>query len=383
MRLPATPQRRSLATRLLVAQGVVVAAAILTAALVATFVGPPLFHEHLVEAGHPAGSPELDHIEQAYTSANTIALGAALLIALTAGVAVTWYVARRVTEPLTDLADAASRLSRGDYSARVRARSGGLELEALADTFDHVAERLQTTEDTRRRLLADLAHEMRTPLATIEAYLDGLEDGVAAWDDETARVLRDQTRRLVRLSQDLGEVSNAEEGRLDLRLRSVDVAELIATATSGLQAEYAGKGVTLDASVLQALESAGSHPVVEGDRQRLLQLLTNLLTNALRHTSAGGKVSVTARHTDGMVSLEVADTGDGIPADQLAHVFERFYRGDTARDRDSGGSGIGLTIARSIARAHHGTLTAQSAGVGQGTTLRLTLPLADASTPPP
>ena len=360
----------------MLAQCLVVGAGVVTAALVAAVVGPPLFHDHLIRAGHLPNSRELMHIEEAYTSANAIGLGAGLVIALIAGFAVTWYVSRRMTQPLTDLAHVANQLSDGDYSARASRPCAGPELDRLADTFNDVAARLETTEDSRRRLLGDLAHEMRTPLAVIEAYVDGLDDGVTTWTPQTARVLRDHTARLVRLSEDLGEVSRAEEGRLDLQLQPVRVTELVWAAAQGIRAEYAAKGVNL------ATDLDGRNPqtdpagvVVTVDRQRILQLLTNLLTNALRHTPVGGTVTIAPRRGSGGVQLAVTDTGDGIPAEQLPHVCDRFYRGDTARHRDHGGSGVGLAIARSIAHAHHGTLVAESAGPGTGATFRLTLPL--------
>lgn len=385
MNLRAARAGWSLRTRLMLAQGIVVGAGILTAALVAAIVGPQLFHEHLLQAGQEPNSPELMHSEEAYASANTIALGAALLIALTAGFVVTWQLSRRMTQPLRDLATVATRLSNGDYSARAPRPSAGPELDRLADTLNDVAERLESTEDTRRRLLADLAHEMRTPLAVIGAHLDGLEDGVTEWTPETARVLRDHTERLVRLSSDVAEVSRAEEGRLEERaIVDVSVGDLVRAAVEGVRSEFAAKGVELVGAGGGAAQvtgatgvdvAAGLEVLVTVDRQRILQLLTNLLTNALRHTPAGGTVRVDAQTSGEHVELTVTDTGDGISATHLPHVFERFYRGDTARDREHGGSGIGLAIARGIAHAHRGTLTAYSAGPGMGATFTLTLPV--------
>lgn len=369
--------RLSLRTRLLLAQGIVVTAGVFTAALVAAIAGPPIFHQHLIESGHPANSPELEHIETAYSSANTIALGTAMVIALTAAGLVTWYLTRRMTRPLADLAEVARSLSQGDYAARAPQLGAGPEIDGLAATFNDVATRLQTTEDTRRRLLADLAHEMRTPLSTIGAYLDGLDDGVTDWTPDTARVLRDQSSRLIRLSEDIGEVSRAEEGRLDLERVPVSVDDVIWAAAQGVRTGYAAKGVNLLTPDRQGGRADGRATglVVSADRARVLQVLANLLTNALRHTPPGGTVTVgVVKASRGLVVLEVADTGEGIPAEQLPHIFERFYRGDTARDRDHGGSGIGLTIALSVALAQGGTLDAASDGPGRGSTFRLTLP---------
>ncbi len=358
----------------MLAQGLVLLAGVLTAALVAALAGPPIFHSHLLEAGQAPDPAQLDHIEEAYVSASTIALGTALAIALTAAGFVTWYIARRMTRPLEQLAAVARRLSDGDYAARAPRFGAGPEISALTTTINDVAARLQTTEDTRRRLLADLAHELRTPLATIGAYLDGLDDGVTAWTPQTSRVLRDQAERLGRLAEDLAEVSRAEEGHLGLDLAPTRVSELVSASAQGVQAGYAAQGVQL--RVLGPADDGGdvAAAVVTVDRDRILQVLTNLLTNALRHTPAGATVTVGAAVTSRAVTITVTDPGEGISPEALPHVFERFYRADAARDRQSGGSGIGLTIARAIAVAHGGTLEAASGGPGLGATFTLTLP---------
>lgn len=356
---------------LLLAQGIVVTAGALTAAGVAAVVGPPLFHHHLLMAGETAGTPQMAHIERAYTSANTIALGTAVLIALTAAIAITWYLARRLTRPIVQLAAAAERLSAGDYTARATVSTAGRELAALTATFNQVAERLQNTEATRRRLLADLAHELRTPIATIEAYLDGLDDGITQWGNEPARVLRDQTTRLHRLAQDLNDVSRAEEGGPDLTLEDSPVYPIVQAAVDSLRPSYAAHRVHLHLPRPGSGLQQARAPI---DAQRLTQALSNVLTNALRHTPPGGDVTAGIELTSDTIRVTVTDSGDGIPADQLPHIFERFYRGDLARSHDHAGSGIGLTIARAIVHAHHGTLTALSDGPGHGTKFTFTLP---------
>lgn len=376
---PASPTRSgpSLATRLMIAQAVVLVVGIGAAALVASLVGPPLFHQHLLEAGHNPSPMELAHTEEAYASANAASLTVALLIALVCAIAVTWYAARRITRPLLALAGVAEELSAGDYGVRAPQTGGGPELDKLAATFNDVATRLQTTEDTRRRLLSDLAHEMRTPLATIRARLEGLEDEVISWTPETAQVLREQAGRLERLADDLSEVSRAEENRLDLHPAPTEVAALIRSAAQAWSEAYRDRGVRLvDPTARPGPGEVPSGLVVEVDRDRIQQVLANLLANALRHTPTGGAVSIGAARVGSAVRIEVADTGDGIDPAQLPHVFERFYRGDTARAHDLGGSGIGLTIARSIALAHGGHLEGLSAGAGEGAAFVLTLPLA-------
>jgi two-component system sensor histidine kinase BaeS len=365
-RRPATG--RSLATRLLLAQGLVLVASILTAALVAAIVGPPLFHQHLIEAGHSPHAPELTHIERAYRDASVISLGVALLIALACALSVTWYLTRRIQRPLTLLTDAAREMSGGHYTTRVAVAGAGPELSSLGDAFNAMAARLESTEDTRRRLLSDLAHELRTPIATIGAYLDGLEDGVAQWGPQTAHVMRDQTDRLVRLAEDIDDVSRAEEGRLVLEKSPTPVDDLLYAASQAVAASFAEKGVALITIPSPATL------VIDVDRERFAQVLGNLLGNALRHTPRDGTVTVFAEGADGSVVVTVTDTGEGMTVEQLPHVFERFYRGDNARDRGSRGSGIGLTISKAIVDAHGGTLTASSPGVGLGSTFAVTLP---------
>lgn len=373
--MKATPARPGpgIATRLLLAQGLVVTAGAVTAAAVAAIVGPPLFHHHLLMAGEKPNTPEMTHIEQAYASANTIALGTAVLIAISAAITVTWYMTRRLTRPIVQLATAAEQLSDGDYTARVPPSGGGPELAALTATFNQVAERLQHTEATRRRLLADLGHELRTPIATIEAYLDGLDDGITEWGDTPALVLRDQATRLRRLAQDINDISRADEGGPDLALSVTSVRAVIQAAVDSLHPRYDAKDVHLR---IKKPASEVRDDKMSMDRQRLSQALSNVLTNALRHTAPGGHVTIDTALTSRAVQITITDSGDGITADQLPHIFERFYRGDLSRTRDQAGSGIGLTISRAIAHAHHGTLTASSDGPGHGARFTFTLPRA-------
>lgn len=362
-----------LGTRLFVSQSMAHLASILTAGIVALIVAPPLFHTHLVEAGHPANSPEIPHIEAAFTSAGLVSLSIAFVVALALALAVSWYVTKRIRVPLDTLTNSARRMMGGDYSTRITVSGSGPELATLADTFNEMAERLDTVEDTRRRLLSDLAHEMRTPVATLNAHLEALTDGVTEWDDTTRMILIAQSERLARLAQDIDDVSRAEEGRISLDLEFQPLTGLIIDAVEQVRRNYAEKGVALTHRV----ETAD----VLVDAQRIAQILGNLLSNALRHTPPGGRVTVTAGRDRGRtVAIHVTDSGEGITPEQLPHVFERFYRGDTARDRDKGGSGIGLTIARALAEAHGGSLSAASAGIGKGSTFTLTVPYVSSHT---
>lgn len=361
--------RRSIGTRLLTAQALVMAASIGTAAAVAAIVGPPLFHAHLLETGRKENSPELVHIEMAYRQANLVALGFAVLVAIACSLAVSWYLARRIQRPLSDLAEAAADMAGGHYAVRLPATSAGPELDAVTTAFNTMAEQLEHTEETRRRLLSDLGHEMRTPLSVVRAYLESIDDGVRVWDDETRGVLHDQVARLSMLATDVADVSAAEEGRIALDLDLVDVDELIRAVATASRSAYETAGVAL---VTTGLGHAGA---VRADARRLGQVLTNLIDNALRHSHPGERVTLQARSRGPAVEITVADQGDGIAGEQLGHVFERFYRGDSARHRTGQGSGIGLTISKAIVEAHQGRIQIASDGVGCGTTVTVTLPM--------
>ena len=344
-------------------------ASIVTAGLVAAIVGPPIFHEHLLRAGGSMAGPEMDHVEEAFQDASLISLGIALAVALVAALLVTWYITSRIQRPLQALTKAAREMGRGHYTARADVTDAGPELTSLAVAFNTMAARLEATEDTRRRLLTDLAHEMRTPVATIGAYLDGLDDGVVVWGADVSGVVRAQTDRLARLCDDIAEVSRAEEGRMTLDRSIHNGADLVRAAVNNVRAAYAAKDVALVADI------AGVDGVyVNVDPQRIGQVYANLLANALRHTPPGGIVTLSMAPGPEEVALVVSDNGEGLTPEQLMHVFERFYRADSARSRDSRGSGIGLTIAKAIVDAHGGSLAASSPGTGLGATFTMTLP---------
>lgn len=367
------PRERGLAARFLLAQLLVVVASVLAAAVVASLAGPPLFHEHLLRAGTEPGSSQLFHAERAYRDASLWTLGVALLTALLCALAVTSSFTRRLRRPLTELTRAAEDMSGGRYGTRVPPMGGGAEVDALAESFNTMAARLERTEHVRRRMLSDLAHELRTPVAVLAVYLEGLEDGVATFDGSTGAVMGEQLARLTRLIEDIDDVSRAEEGRIVLEREHVPVARLLHAGADAAREAGADRGVALRVEAGTAGEPVAGTVLV--DRQRMGQVLGNLLSNALRHTPPGGEVVLGAcGGPSGDVVIRVADTGEGMTPEQLPHVFERFYRGDTARDRDHGGSGIGLTISRAIVEAHGGTLTAASAGPGGGSVFVLTVP---------
>ena len=294
-----------------------------------------------------------------------------LLVLITTGTALGIgagiWMSRRMTAPLEGLAAGAAQIGSGDLTCRVAPR-GTEEMIELAEAFNHMAADLETAETLRQHLLADVAHELRTPLTVLQGNLRAILDDVYPLDKEEIARLYDQTRHLHRLVNDLHELAQAEAGRLPLALANVDLADLTAETVDIFAPIAETQGVAL------SLEMAVRPLFVQGDPARLMQVLQNLLANALRHTPAGGIVTVSARQVDDEIDITVTDTGEGITPDHLPHVFERFYRGDAARSRGHSGSGIGLTISKAIVDAHHGTIRALSQGPGQGATFVVTLP---------
>jgi len=362
------PRQSGIGARLLLAQAVVLITGVATTVVIAAIVGPPLFREHLHRAGVPSNSMEEMHAEEAYTYATVLSVGGALAVSALTAIALMWYLSRRLQRSVTDVASAARAVADGRYDIRVAPPQLGDDFDALAGAFNQMATRLQTVDTTRRQLFGDLAHEIRTPVAVLDAYMEALEDGVRSLSSDTTAMLRDQTRRLVRFSEDLSALTQAEESPASMAFSWIGVDTLIDTATTTAHDRYRSKGVELVAATAAGL------PRLWGDPQRLAQVLGNLLDNALRHTASGGRVEVRTATYDGSVTITVSDNGEGIAAKDLPHVFERFYRVDAARDREHGGAGIGLAIAKALVQAHGGSIAATSRGAGQGSEFTLTLP---------
>jgi signal transduction histidine kinase len=359
---------------LFAAQLLVIVAGSLTLAVVALAVAPGLFRLHARQAFMVLPPDVVRHLEQAFGDAVLLALGIAAAASLVTALAASWLLAQRLTRPIRSLAHAAERIGAGGYQARVPMPAGDDELAALGSAFNRMAAALESTERRRQALLADLAHELRTPLATLEGYVEGLADGVVAADQAAWSVLQGELVRLRRLVEDLETVSRAEERQLDLRLGPVDPGVLVSRAVQAAEPAYQAKGVALQASV--------DRPVllVSADPDRLGEVLANLLGNALRHTPGGGGVEVAARQRGQEVELSVRDSGEGIPPELLDRVFERFFRVDAARTRNDGGSGLGLTISRAIVEAHGGRVWAESVGRGGGARFVVRLPTRPART---
>ena len=351
--------RSGFGARLLGAQALVLLAGAVTTWIVAAIVGPGIFRDHLHRAGVTHTASETRHVERAFTSSLAFSISIALVAATITALAVTWYFSRRVQRSIAQVSTAAAHVASGQYDARVVDPRLGWEFAVLAATSNTLAERLEATETTRRRMLADLAHEMRTPLATVDAHLEAIEDGVRTLDDDTLGVIRLSTQRLRRLAEDISSVSRAEEGTLDIARQPIAASSLALAAAQTADDRFAASGTILATDLSTDAE-------IRVDPDRIGQVLTNLLDNALRHTPEGGTVRIACRLRRPWVEYVVTDTGDGIAPEHLSHVFDRFYRSDAARARAHGGSGIGLSIARALVEAHGGEMAASSDGPGRG-----------------
>ena len=268
---------------------------------------------------------------------------------------------RRTAGPIGGVMDAAGKVTEGDLSARADVQ-GPADVRDLARSFNRMAERLEANEEQRRNLLADVAHELRTPLSVIRARVEGMRDGLYESDAEHLALIEEETRVMARLLDDLQLLSNAEAGSLRLHRQRLEPRELLVSAEAAFTTQAAEAGVTL---VVDAKEDL---PAVDVDPIRIGEILSNLVSNALRHTPSNGTITLAAGHGDGGVAFSVTDTGRGIRPEDLPHVFERF-----AKSAESGGVGLGLAIAKSLVEAHGGTITAESHPEG-GTTIRFILP---------
>ncbi len=273
---------------------------------------------------------------------------------------------RRVAAPIGDVMDAAQRVADGDYSVRVPVR-GPPEVRELTRAFNTMVDRLRATDERRRSLLADISHDLRTPLAVIQGNLEGLLDGVYPRDDAHLSPVLQETRLLARLVEDLRTLALAETGALRLEREPTDLGPLVVETVASFRGQAGDAGLTLGAEVDPDL------PAVLVDAVRIREVLENLMVNALHYTPRGGQIRVSCRLSpadrDRTIVVSVSDTGPGISRDDLPHVLDRFYK-----TRDSRGSGLGLAIAKNLVAAHGGEISVES-DLGRGTTIRVSLPL--------
>jgi len=291
------------------------------------------------------------------------------LIGVAIALIITFLLSRRVLAPVKALTSAARQMGRGDFSQRVQVKDKG-EVGELANTFNSMATDLERAEQLQRNMVADIAHELRTPLSNLRGYLEAIRDGVIKPDADTIRSLDEEAALLSRLVDDLQELSLAEAGELKLICQAENIGELIKQTVGGLQTQATTKGLSVSVDLPDRL------PAVNIDSRRISQVLRNLLENALAHTAEGDAITVTAAQQGNWVEVSVVDTGEGIPAEGLPNIFERFYRVDKSRARTTGGSGLGLTIAKRLVEAHGGTIQAHSER-GKGSRFSFTVPILD------
>ncbi len=385
------PLRLRLRVRLLLTYLLVIGAGALAVVITTSLVAPGFYDLHLASMMGPGGmmgGPDgtggtgallqsLDApLRDAYQQAVFQSVLAGVAVAVVVAVLVSLWVSDRIAGPVQRMVTAARRIAAGHYAERVPVPGGAVrardEVGLLAATFNEMADSLEETERRRVDLLGDVAHELRTPINTLQGYLEGLLDGVIQPSPALWAQMHSEAGRMQRLVNDLRDLSRAEARQLSLKIEALDPTSLTHAAVALLQPHYAEKGLELRQEV------ASNLPLVRADRDRAVQVLTNLLGNALRYTPAPGSVTLTVTTVRGAqgreVLFQVADTGIGIAPEHVPHLFERFYRVDKSRTRAAGGSGIGLTIVQILVQAMGGRVWAASAGPGQGSTFSVTLP---------
>ena len=365
---------RRLRTRLFLSYVVVVAAGAVAMLVVGTVITRTVYERRLGGFGVGRGQGRgTGPTEAQLTSALDESLVPALLFgvgaALIAAAIVAMVVGARLLRPIDQLGAATRRMAAGDFATPVPVPAEA-ELASLANDVNHLGEHLATIEQRRTHLLGEVTHEMRTPITVIRGQTEGLIDGVVTPSTEVFAAIADEASRLQRIVDDLTLLSRADEGTLDIDLDDLDLVAVVAAAAERLRPQFAFADVNLIVDIGEPPE-----PIrVRGDVDRLTQVLSNLLGNALGHTPAGGTVTLRTGRETSRAFVDVSDTGPGIPDDEVERIFERFYRGPESGVRQAG-RGIGLTIARSLARAHGGDVTVAAAA--PGATFRFSMPVRD------
>ena len=339
---------RGIATRIALAALVSAAVGLAILAVGVTVVGAKSFKTLMAEAGVSA-----DHAQQMYDQSVSTVVVAAVVVAALASVGLAVLLARMLARPLAEVGAAARRIAEGDYAARVP-REGPEELVSLADSFNQMASSLERQEGLRRDFIANAAHELRTPLTNLQGYLEALRDGVITADRATYESLWDEAERLVRLSHSLDALAEGDAATTRPAVAELDLAAAVRAALDLAQPTLERAGLRLVVELPERLP-ARANP------DHLAQVLGNLISNATRYTPAGGTVTVRAARRPADLLVSIANTGDGIPSDDLERVFERFYRVEKSRDRARGGAGIGLAIVKQLVEAGGGRVGAESA----------------------
>jgi two-component system sensor histidine kinase BaeS len=354
---------RGLGARLFISHFLVALVGALTTLTVIFILVPVVF-------GRLAGGPEgTAAFGRFFAPSLLYSLLLAGLAATAAAAVASLLVSRRVVGSLRYVVEATRRIASGRYGERVPVRDDD-ELGELSASFNAMARALDEAERRRMEVIYDLSHELRTPLSTLRGYTEGLADGVIEPSEETWALLRVEADRMGRLVDDLRRLSQAEAGQLALDLAPISPAETIRLAAEKMRSAFEEKDVALVGF------ASGELPAVMADSDRVVQVLINLVSNALRHTPRTGRVTVSASLVGGEVVFEVEDTGEGLAPEHLPHVFERFYRVDKSRSRAEagGGSGVGLAISKALVEAMDGRIWVASPGVGHGASFRFTIP---------
>ncbi|MFC3859956.1 sensor histidine kinase [Deinococcus antarcticus] len=358
--------------RLLLSHLLVILLAVLGMFLSAELVAPNFYREHVNRMaammtgmiGTANHELRLD-LETGLRTTLTSALLASLPLAGGVAIVTAWLVSRRLGRSVQLLDEGSRALAQGNYARRLP-ETGQDELSDLAHNFNVMAGALEQVEQGRVELIGNVAHELRAPLAALRGYADAMQDGVMT-PEHAAQSISREVGAMDRLVRDLSLVSRVEAGKVELHLKAVAPQALLQMMRERFATPFEDKGVQLQ--ITDAVL-----PQIKADEERTLQVLTNLLSNALRHTPAGGKVSVTVQTEAALLKFNVQDTGTGIPAEHLPRIFERFYRADPARSRSEGGGGVGLTIAKGLVEAMGGEMWVVS-NVGQGSIFSFTLPI--------
>ena len=338
---------RGIAGRIALAAIASAAVGLVILAVGVAVVGADVFTALMMEAGDSA-----EHARDMYDDSVTTVVVAASLVAVLASVGLAIVLARMLAKPLAEIGAAARRIADGDYAARVP-REGPEELASLADSFNQMAASLERQEQMRRDFIANAAHELRTPLTNLQGYLEALRDGVITADRATYESLHEEADRLVRLSRSLDALAEGDAGMSPPETIALDLAAAVRSALDLAAPSIERAGLTLQTEVPATLPA-------RADPDRLAQVLANLLSNAVRYTPAGGSITVGAERRPGDLLVSIANTGDGIPPEDLDRVFERFYRVEKSRDRGRGGAGIGLAIVKQLVEGSGGRVGAES-----------------------
>ncbi|WP_245596734.1 sensor histidine kinase [Shimazuella kribbensis] len=326
------------------------------------------YHISLFQKKFPLPDPHITyynyHFEQALIESTIWTAVGTILLA----VCISFYIAKRMTAPMIEMRKIAEQMALGNWNSRVKVE-GTDELAHLGQTLNHLTEQLQKHEVLRRNLTSDVAHELRTPLATLKSHMEAFEDGI--WEPTPVRIhsCQEELERLIHLVGDLEQLTNLESPGFTLHKRKENLVEIIQQSVRTMETNFILKNVELVTQIPECV-------VVFADRNRIAQILINILSNSLKFTSSGGTVIVKVTEGDNDATILIRDTGIGIPDSEVSKIFERFYRVDKSRSRKLGGSGIGLTIVKKLVEEHKGSIRVESK-VGKGTSVFISIPKKD------